>query len=294
MNRLIRYLTDDGSAVCSVLDGTEMCAELERIHKTSAVCTAALGRLAMGASLMGYGLKSPEDCLTLRISGGGPAGNLVACSDGLGNTRAYMDNPNVELPLNARGKLDVGGCCGREGTLLVIKDLGLKEPYTGQTALVSGEIAEDITQYFAQSEQTPTACGLGVLVAPDLTVKHAGGFLIHLMPFAAEETAAVLEKNLAGIPPVTQMLEDGLTPDDIARKLLAGLDAQPLDEANPELRCVCSRERTADILRALDERSLREMAEEMPEIEVICHFCGKKYVFAPEEIAKMADEKRTT
>ncbi len=284
---LKRYLSADGSVVCAVLDGTGMIAEMERIHKTSAVCTAALGRLSMAASLIGYGLKNPDDSVTVRIEGGGPAGVLLAVADYHGNVKSYVDNKVVELPLNAAGKLDVAGAVGTDGTLFVIKDMGLKEPYSGQTALVSGEIAEDVTQYFADSEQIPSACGLGVLVNPDLTVRCAGGYLIQLLPFAPESAISQLEQNLAGVTSVTAMLEQGMTADDIANKLMQGLDAELLDESAPAYRCDCSRERTERMLRSLDDNTLREMAEEMPEIEVCCHFCNAKYVFTPAEIRAM-------
>lgn len=292
MNGILkRWLSADGSVVCSVLDGTAMCAEMERVHQTSAVVTAALGRLSMAASLIGYGLKDPGDSVTLRLDGGGPAGILVAVADYHGNVKSYADQPVVELPLNAKGKLDVAGAVGTDGTLFVIKDLGLKEPYAGQTALVSGEIAEDITQYFAASEQIPTACGLGVLVNPDLTVKYAGGYLIQLLPFAPESAITQLEQNLAGLTSVTALLEQGMTADDIAKMLMQGLDAEKLDESQPAYRCDCSRERTANMLRSLDAAALNEMADEMPEIEVCCHFCNEKYHFTPDEIRQMAAEK---
>ena len=284
---LKRYLSADGSVVCAVLEGTEMCREMERIHKTSAVCTAALGRLSMAASLIGYGLKNSDDSVTVRIDGGGPAGVLLAVADYHGNVKSYVENPVVEIPLNSKGKLDVAGAVGTDGTLFVIKDLGLKEPYSGQTALVSGEIAEDVTQYFADSEQIPSACGLGVLVSPDLTVAHAGGYLIQLLPFAPETAIAQLERNLAGVTSVTALLEQGLTADDIAQKLMNGLEPSLLDESQPAYRCDCSRERTARMLRSLDDNTLREMAEEMPEIEVCCHFCNQKYVFTPDEVRAM-------
>jgi molecular chaperone Hsp33 len=284
---LKRYLSADGAVVCSVLDGTEMCREMERIHQTSAVCTAALGRLSMAASLIGYGLKNPDDTVTVRIDGGGPAGVLLAVADERGNVKSYVENTIVEIPLNARGKLDVAGAVGTDGTLFVIKDLGMKEPYSGQTALVSGEIAEDITQYFADSEQIPTACGLGVLVSPDLTVSVAGGYLIQLLPFAPESAITQLEQNLAQITSVTALLEQGLTADDIAQKLMNGLSPELLDEAQPAYRCDCSRERTERMLRSLDDNTLRELAEDMPEVEVCCHFCNAKYVFTPAEIREM-------
>ena len=293
MNGILkRYLSADGAVVCSVLDGTAMCAEMERIHKTSAVVTAALGRLSMAASLIGYGLKDDGDTVTLRLDGGGPAGILVAVADWHGNVKSYAEQPIVELPLNAKGKLDVAGAVGTDGTLFVIKDLGMKEPYAGQTALVSGEIAEDVTQYFAVSEQVPTACGLGVLVNPDLTVKFAGGYLIQLLPFAPESAITQLEENLKGLTSVTALLEAGMSADDIAEKLMHGLDAELLDESQPAYRCDCSRERTANMLRSLDRNTLTEMADEMPEIEVCCHFCNEKYLFTPDEIRQMAEAKQ--
>lgn len=293
MNGILkRYLSADGAVVCSVLDGTAMCAEMERIHKTSAVVTAALGRLSMAASLIGYGLKDDGDTVTLRLDGGGPAGILVAVADWHGNVKSYAEQPIVELPLNAKGKLDVAGAVGTDGTLFVIKDLGMKEPYAGQTALVSGEIAEDVTQYFAVSEQVPTACGLGVLVNPDLTVKFAGGYLIQLLPFAPESAITQLEENLKGLTSVTALLEAGMTADDIAEKLMHGLDAELLDESQPAYRCDCSRERTANMLRSLDRNTLTEMADEMPEIEVCCHFCNEKYLFTPDEVRQMAEAKQ--
>ena len=181
MGRIVRTISADASVVCSAIEGTDIVAEIERIHRTSAVVTAALGRLALGTSLIGFGLKDKDDSVTLRMNGGGPVGGMTAVSDSMGNVKAYCDNAVVELPLKPNGKLDVGGAVGINGTLTVIKDLGLKEPYVGQTELVSGEIAEDITNYFAISEQTPTVCALGVLVNPDLTVKQAGGFILQLL-----------------------------------------------------------------------------------------------------------------
>ena len=288
---LKRYLSGDGAVVCSVLDGTEMCREMERIHKTSAVCTAALGRLSMAASLIGYTLKNPGDTVTVRLDGGGPAGILLAVADDLGNVKSYVDHPIVELPLNAKGKLDVAGAVGTDGTLFVIKDLGMKEPYSGQTALVSGEIAEDVTQYFADSEQVPTACGLGVLVNPDLTISCAGGYLVQLLPFAPESDIAQLEENLKDVTSVTELMQSGMDADAIAQKLMNGLNAELLDESEPAYACDCSRERTAKMLQSLDVPTLRDMAAEMPEIEVCCHFCTNKYVFTPAEITAMADAK---
>ena len=264
--KLKRYLSQDGAVVCAVLDGTEMCREMERIHKTSAVCSAALGRLSMAASLIGYTLKNPGDTVTVRLDGGGPAGILLAVADDLGNVKSYIDHPIIELPLNDKGKLDVAGAVGSSGTLFVIKDLGMKEPYSGQTALVSGEIAEDVTQYFADSEQVPSACGLGVLVNPDLTVACAGGYLVQLLPFAPESDIAQLEENLRDVTSVTALMQAGMSAEDIAQKIMAGLHAELLDESEPAYACDCSCERTARMLRSLDIPTLREMAAEMPEI----------------------------
>lgn len=292
MNGILkRYLSADGAVVCSVLDGTEMIAALERTHHPSAVVTAALGRLSMAASLIGYDLKNPDDTVTVRLDGGGPAGVLLAVADYRGNVKSYAENLIVELPLNTQGKLDVAGAVGTEGTLYVIKDLGLKEPYAGQIALVSGEIAEDVTKYYAVSEQIPSACGLGVLVNPDLTVAKAGGYLIQLLPFAPEESIVQLEQNLSGITSITAMLEQGMTADDIANRLMHGLEPELLDESAPAYRCDCSLERTRKMLEALDRQSLLDMADEMPEIEVCCHFCTNKYVFTPDEVREMAEKK---
>ena len=216
MGRIVRTISEDASVVCSAIDGRDIAARIEEIHKTSAVCTAALGRLALGASLLGFGLKGENDSLTMRLAGGGPAGTLIAVSDSYGNVKAYIQNPVVEIPLNSVGKLDVRGAVGTDGTLSVIKDLGLGEPYSGQIPIVSGEIAEDITSYLATSEQVPSVCALGVLVNPDLTVAQAGGFLIQLLPFAPESAIEAIEKNIKERQSVTQLLSQGKSPEDIA------------------------------------------------------------------------------
>ncbi|MCD7740792.1 MAG: Hsp33 family molecular chaperone HslO [Ruminococcus sp.] len=283
MGRIVRVITKDASVVCSAIDGCDIVSRIEQINHSSAVCTAALGRLALGASLMGFGLKNDSDSLTVRLDGGGPAGTLIAVSDSYGNVKAYVQNPIIELPLNAQGKLDVGGAVGRDGTLTVIKDLGLKEPYSGQIPIMSGEIAEDITQYYAVSEQTPGACALGVLVNTDLTVRCAGGFLINVLPFAPEEAIDTIERNLASIKPVTAMLEEGLSAEDIAMLTLKGLEPELLDDFEVSYVCNCSRERTERMLISLGREELEQLAQD--EItEVCCNFCDKKYRFMSEEI----------
>lgn len=288
MNPLKRAISADGSVVASAIDATEMVACIEAYHKPSAVVTAALGRLAIGASLMGYGLKNADDALTIRVDGDGPIGAMVAVADSRGNVKCCADRYIAELPLNAAGKLDVGGAVGK-GTLSVIKDMGLKEPYVGTIPLISGEIAEDIANYFAVSEQIPTVLSLGVLVAPDLTVKHAGGYLIQLLPFADESCIPILEKNVAEMPSVTQMLSDGMTAEDIVLRCLAGLEPNLLDEAEVDYHCDCSRERTSRILISIGREDLQELADSGENIEVCCHFCNEKYVFTPEEILGMIE-----
>ena len=230
MGRIVRVISKDASVVCSAIDGKDIVGEIERIHKTSAVVTAALGRRSLGASLMGFGLKGKDDTVTVRLNGDGPAGALIAVADSFGNVKSYVQNPVVELPLNSYGKLDVRGAVGRNGTLSVVKDLGLKEPYSGQVPIVSGEIAEDITSYLAVSEQIPSVCALGVLVNPDLTVANAGGYLIQLLPFAPESAIDVIENNIKNLKSVTQLYSQGMTVDEIALKTLEGLEPNILDD----------------------------------------------------------------
>lgn len=283
MSILKRAISADGCVVASAIDAKDMANQIEQYHHPSAVVTAALGRLSIAASLMGYNQKNPDDQLTLRIDGDGPIGSMIAVSDSSGNVKCCADHYIAEIPLNQNHKLDVGGAVGN-GTLSVIKDLGLKEPYVGTIPLVSGEIAEDIASYFATSEQIPTVLSLGVLVAPDLSVQQAGGFLIQLLPFADESCIPVLEKNIASMPNITQMLENGLTPEQIVLKCLDGLDPNLLDEAEPRYFCDCSRERTSRILISIGKSELQKLADDQEQIEVCCHFCDQKYTFTPQEV----------
>lgn len=291
MGKLVRAISENGSAVCWALDSTDMVATLEQYHQSSAVVTAAAGRLLTAASIMGSMLKSEKGSVTLRVSADGPAGTVIAVADAGGNAKAYAANPVVELPLNPRGKLDVSGAVGRNGNLFVVKDLGLGEPYVGVLPLVSGEIAEDITQYFHDSEQTPTACALGVLVNPDLTVRAAGGWILQLLPGAGEEDIGRAEENVRALPPVTQMLTGGLSPEEIACRVLAGMSPRVLDTRLVEYRCGCSRERMAAALRSLDAGELRAMAEEDGQAELCCHFCPSRYIFGKEELLGLVAEK---
>ena len=289
MGNLYRAISADGSAFAAVLDAKDIVSEIEKIHKTSAVVTAALGRLSVGASLMGYMLKGDEDSITLRIDADGPTGQLVAVADSRGNVKSCVNNTVVELPLNSVGKLDVSGAVGKNGTLSVVKDMGLREPYVGVIPLVSGEIAEDIASYYATSEQIPTVCALGVLVAPDLSVKSAGGFLVQLLPFADEKCIDTIEKNVAAMRPVSALLDEGVTPEEIANMLLAGLDPNELDTASPAYKCDCSRERTEKVLISIGRKELLSIAAEDKDTEVSCHFCGRNYVFTPQEISRLAE-----
>lgn len=289
MGRIVRVITKDASVVCSAIDGRDIVACIEEINKSSAVCTAALGRLAMGASLMGFGLKNDNDTLTVRMDGKGPAGTLIAVSDSYGNVKAYIQNPVAELPLNAQGKLDVGGAVGRDGTITVIKDMGLKEPYSGQIPIMSGEIAEDITQYLAVSEQVPSVCALGVLVNPDLSVQCAGGFLLQALPFAPEEAIDIIENNISKMKSVTAMLTEGMTAEQIAMLTLEGLEPDVLDDFQVNYVCDCSRERTERMLISLGKTELEDLARDEV-TEVCCNFCDKKYSFTSDEIKALIGE----
>lgn len=284
MGKLIRCITSNGQVMATALDSTDIVAEAERIHKTSAVVTAGLGRLLTATSIMGNMLKGKDNSITLRVAGGGPIGSIITAADANGDVRGYVTNPIVELPLNDKGKLDVGGAVGKNGNLYVIKDLGLKEPYNGMVPLVSGEIAEDITAYYALSEQTPTVCALGVLVNPDLTVKAAGGYIIQLLPAAEEETINKLEEGIKDIPSVTQMLIDGMTPEDIIRRALKNFEVEVLYEQTTEYKCNCSKARVEKALLSMGKKELSSMAEEMDEAQIECHFCDKKYLFTKQEL----------
>lgn len=287
MGKIVRYITEDGSAFIIVADTTDVVAEAERIHKTSAVTTAALGRLLTAASMMGDMLKGKDDSITLRLAGGGPAGSIIAVSDSNGNARGYVQNPIVEIPLNDKGKLDVKGAVGTNGYLYVMKDIGLKEPYVGSTQIVSGEIAEDITNYFAVSEQTPSVCALGVLVNPDLSVKKAGGFIIQLLPGCPDSIIDKIEYAMNDIEPITVMLDKGMTPDEIATRAMKNINIEKLDEYDISYKCNCSKERVEAAIISTGMDTLQEMVDSGENAEVECHFCDKKYVFTPNEIKKL-------
>ena len=290
MGKLIRCITNEGAVMATAVDTADIVAQAEQYHKTSAVVTAALGRLLTAASMMGNMLKDKDNSITLKITGDGPIGTLVAASDFDGNVRGYVTNQIVEIPLNSKGKLDVGGAVGK-GTLYVIKDLGMKEPYIGQIPLTSGEIAEDITSYYAISEQIPTICALGVLVNPDLTVNVAGGFIIQLLPGYADADIDKLEDSVKDLEPVTKMLSDGKTPEEILRIALKNFEVEVLYEQTIAYKCKCSRQRTESALMSIGIEDLEEMAADTKDTEVCCHFCNKRYSFTSDDIKKIILKK---
>lgn len=289
MSELVRMISTDGTLTVIAVDSTDIVSRMEWIHRTSAVTSAALGRLLTAASMMGAVLKGKDNSITLRLNGGGPAGSVIAVSDSEGNVRGYVANPIVEIPLNEKGKLDVSGAVGKDGTLTVVKDLGMNEPYVGQVPIVTGEIAEDLTSYFAISEQLPSVCALGVLVNPDLTIQAAGGFIIQLLPTAMDDTIDKVEECIKDIAPVTKMLTSGMSAEEICRSVLKGFELEILDTSNPEYRCNCSRERVTKALLTIGREGLLEMAQDK-KTEVSCHFCEKKYRFNPKEILELAEK----
>lgn len=286
MDKLVRCISADGTLVIMAAETTDMVERAQQIHKTSAVTSAALGRLLTASSLMGSMLKGDSESVTLRMNGGGPAGTVMAVSDCWGNARGYVQNPVVEIPLNAKGKLDVAGAIGTDGSLVVIKDLNLKEPYIGQTPIISGEIAEDLTSYYAISEQLPSVCALGVLVNPDLSIKKAGGFIIQLLPTAFDDTIDMVERCITGIPSVTQMLSDGMTPEEICHRVLSEFELEVLDESHPVYKCNCSKDRVEGALISTGIKTLQELELEA-KTEVNCQFCEKKYVFSGSDISEL-------
>lgn len=267
-----------------------MVEEARRAHESSPVVTAALGRLLSAGAMMGSMLKGDRDILTLQIKGDGPVRGLTVTADAHGNVKGYPEVPGVILPANAVGKLDVGGAVG-QGSLSVIKDLGLKEPYVGQTLLQTGEIAEDLTYYFATSEQVPSSVGLGVLMERNNTVKQAGGFILQLMPFAEDAVIDRLEQNLKTVSSVTAMLDAGNSPEQMLQLLLDGLECQVTDTVPTAFVCDCSREKIEKVLISLGEKELQDMVREGKEVEVNCSFCCKHYKFSVDELERLAAQK---
>ncbi len=283
MDYILRATAGNGSVRVFVADTRETVEKAFEYHKTSPVMSAALGRALTGAAMMGSMLKGEEDILTLQIKGDGPAGIITVTSDSKSRVKGYAGNPRVDLPLTEEGKLDVKTAIGK-GTLTIMKDMGLKEPYVGQIPLTSGEIAEDLTYYFAKSEQTPSAVALGVLVDKDYTIKQAGGFIIQLMPEADEDTIFSLEIKLHEMEPVTTMLEKGMTPEDILDYLIGDLEPNILDRVPVEYYCNCSRERVEKALISIGKEEIAKIIEEDGKATLHCHFCNKDYEFNEDEL----------
>ena len=252
-------------------------------HNTSPVATAALGRLLTGGAMMGSMMKNDSDMLTIQIKGDGPIGGLTVTADSKGNVKGYVEHPEVMLPPNAQGKLDVAGALGI-GLISVIKDMGLKEPYVGQTILQTSEIAEDLTYYFATSEQVPSSVGLGVLMEHDNTVKQAGGFIVQLMPFVDDDVVDRLEANIKKISSVTSMFDKGMTPDEILEEVLDGFEVEVKDTMPAQFYSNCTKERVEKAIISIGKKDIQEMIEDGKPIEVNCHFCGKSYEFSVEEL----------
>ena len=281
---LVRGMTIDGFVKVVAIRSTELVRRGAQIHKTTPNATAAFGRALTAASMMGNMQKVDNGSMTLQIKGGGPIGSIVCVSDPVGNVRGYVYEPNVPLVEKYPGKLDVGATVGTDGTLTVIRDLQMKEPYVGSTPLVSGEIGDDVTAYFAQSEQTPTACALGVLVDRDLSVKVAGGYLVQLLPGAPDEVIDKLEAGIQRAGAVTKMLEDGLSPEEILGQVCGDLGVVFMETTPVEYKCYCSRERVISALVSLGKKELTEIMDEGKAFPVECQFCDTVYRFTPEDI----------
>ena len=287
MDYIIRAMSRDGYVKAMAIRSTAIVERARMIHKTTPTATAALGRLLSACSMMGNLQKAEDGALTLQIKGGGPLGTLLATSDAVGNVRGYVHNPSITLLENYAGKLDVGAAVGTDGMLTVIRDLRMKEPYVGSVALVSGEIADDITAYFAQSEQTPTACALGVLINTDRSVRVAGGYLIQLLPGAPDDVIDKVEAGIQRCGAVTAMLDAGKTPEEILSSVLSAFDLEFFDETPVEYRCYCSRERVSATLLTIGKKDLQEIVDEGKPITIECQFCDTAYTFTPEDVAQL-------
>ncbi len=286
MGKLVRSISADGTVIMMASDTTDIVETAARIHGTSKVASAALGRLLTGTSFMGQMMKEEKGTVTLRINGGGPCGSVICVSDYLGNVKGYVVNPEVDLPLKENGKLDVGGAVGTNGYLSVMKDFGTGDPYTGQIPIVSGEIAEDITSYYAVSEQIPTVCALGVLVNPDNSIAVAGGFIIQLLPAAGDDTVEAVERCLNGLKPVTTMLASGMKPEDICVNVLNEFEMEILDEFDISFKCDCSRNKVEKALISTGVKELEDMAKDEV-TSVSCQFCREKYDFTSADISRI-------
>ncbi len=283
---MVRATAADAQIRAFAVTSRELTEAARAAHNTSPVVTAALGRLMAGALMMGGMLKGEKDILTLQIRGAGSVHGITATADAAGHVKGYADNPQAMMPPNSVGKLDVGGVIGA-GVLRVMKDMGLKEPYVSTITLQTGEIADDLTYYFAASEQVPSVVALGVLMNRDNTVRQAGGFIVQLMPFTSEEIISRLEEKLTKITSVTELLEEGKTPEELLESVLGELGLEITDRMPVSFRCDCSRERVEKVLLSLGKKDLQEMIDEGKEVELHCHFCNRNYTFSVEEVERL-------
>lgn len=290
MDEIIRMMTGDGMVKAVAVTGKDMVERARQIHKTLPVATAALGRTLMAASMMGDMLKEEDGSVTLQIKGGGPLGAITAVSDSRGNPRGYLQNGQVDIPRKYQGKLDVGTAVGSSGSLTVMKDMGLKEPYIGSVQLVSGEIAEDITAYFVESEQVPTACALGVLVDKDQSVAAAGGYLVQLLPGADESVIQRLEESIARLGPVTDALHGGADAVQLLERVLEGQEPELLERRPVAYKCYCSRERVSRAIISIGKEEMQNLIEEQGGAELTCQFCDKVYRFTKEDLQELLEE----
>lgn len=286
-DEIVRAITADGLVKAAAITGRDLVERARNIHTLLPVATAALGRTLMAASLMGDAMKIDGSSLTLQIKGGGPLGTILAVSDEAGNVRGYVQNPHVELMEKAPGKLDVGRAVGETGSLTVIKDLGMKEPYVGTIDLLSGEIADDIAAYFVESEQIPTACALGVLVGTDQSVTSAGGYLIQLLPGAGEDIITKIEAGVQRVGSVSHALEGGLDGAGLLRAVLSGFDLEILETHPVEYRCYCSRDRVTRALISMGRKELSSLIQEQGQAELTCQFCDQIYRYSKEDLEEI-------
>lgn len=289
MDQIVRVIAKGAPVKAMAISARDTVEIARAIHNCWPVASAALGRLLMAASMMGAAIKEEEGAVTLRIKGGGPLGSLTAVSDSRGNVRGYVQNPDVDVPRKAKGKLDVGAAVGADGELTVIRDLGLKEPYIGSVQLVGGEIAEDVAAYFVESEQVPTACALGVLIAPDQTVQAAGGYLIQLLPGADEAVVSAVERGVSKLGAVSARLDSGMEPLGLLREVLGEFELEVLETSPIAYRCYCTRDRVSRALISLGTDELDSLIKEQGGAELTCQFCDKVYRFGAEELRALRD-----
>ena len=293
MDKIIRCITSDGAVMASAIDSSEIVYTAQKLHKTSNVATAALGRLLTAASMMGAQLKQKEATISLRVAGDGPLGVVIAASDSDGNVKGYVENGHIVTEHYENGKINVSAGVGKNGVLNVMKKFREGDPYIGQVPLVSGEIAEDITSYYATSEQLPTICALGVLVDKESgNVLFAGGLLVQLLPGAFDDTIDKLEENVKNLRPVTTMLGEGMTPLDMCKEILKGFEVEVLDEMPVGYRCGCSRESLENVIIGMPEDEIRSLPDESGFARAHCHFCNKEYKFSPADLEKLIKKKK--